>query len=241
MEIDVLLTPTEAVGERVEGRAVAVIDVFRATSCICAAMEAGARQLIPLTSIEECLEMRTKMVGVKNILLGGERKTKKIEGFDIDNSPISYSAPSIKGSTIIMSTTNGTRAINAAAAAGAHSIAIASLLNASAVAAYLGSAGRDIVILCAGRLNRFTMEDALCAGYIVSLINESHTCHLSDIAWTLADAADRYSGDFRVPLRNCAHYNQINGNGLADDVSYCLQRDIFTSVPLTANGIITIV
>lgn len=240
MKLDIVLTPEEASEERLSGRMVAVIDVFRATSCICTAMEHGARRLIPLTSIDECLSLRGKLANDETVLLGGERKTKLIDGFDLDNSPFSYSSDRVSGATIIMSTTNGTRAINTAEHAGAARVAVGAFLNARAVAEYLGSAGLDIAILCAGRHNRFTMEDALCAGYIASVIESQHTCELTDIAWSMADFATRYNEDLRVPLRNCMHYNQIIETGLADDVAFCLQRDVFTSVPFVSDGAILI-
>lgn len=238
MKVDILLTPCDVSAERVAHHCVVVIDVFRATSCICTAMENGAKRLIPLTTIDECLAMRDNLNDKGHILLGGERKTRKIEGFDLDNSPLSYSRSVVEGSTVIMSTTNGTRAINAAAQAGASAIGIACLLNGSAAADFLGGLGRDVAILCAGRHDRFTMEDALCAGYIARLLNERHTCELSDIAWSLADMEARYTDDLRVPLRNCTHYNQILEGGLADDVAFCLQRDIFSYVPRLNSGAI---
>lgn len=237
MEIDILLTPIEVTRERVEGRAVVVIDVFRATSCICAAFNSGAAELIPLTSIDDCLDMRSRLTD-RRVLLGGERKTRKIEGFDLDNSPLSYCDADIKGATIIMSTTNGTRTLNAAEDAFAHTIGIASINNAAAAADFLASQGRDVAIICAGRHNRYTMEDAMCAGYIASLINERHTCHLSDIAWIMADSYTRHKGDMRAALRNSVHYNQIMDGGLADDVAYCLQTDILTNVPILSHGTI---
>lgn len=231
MNVDILFTPLEASADRLAGRAVIVIDVFRATSCICTAMENGAKELIPVTTIDQALALRHTLSGTAKVLLGGERKTKKIEGFDLDNSPISYSRQVVQGAMIVMSTTNGTRALQVAVAAGGARIFVASLLNARAVAQMVGALGLDISILCAGRHDRYTIEDSLCAAMIASIIQEHHTVDFSDSTWATVDFYERYRSDLRVPLRHCAHYNQIIQGGLADDVAYCLNENTMDIVP----------
>ncbi|MEG0602674.1 MAG: 2-phosphosulfolactate phosphatase [Mucinivorans sp.] len=225
MNIDVLLTPLEISPSSIAGRLVIVVDVFRATTCITAAMANGARRLIPVTTIQEALDLRAKMPSVERVLLGGERKTLKIDGFDLDNSPYSYSRQAVEGATIIMTTTNGTRALEGAVQAMASRVVVGSIVNASAVAKVAAESGLDITILCAGRADRYTMEDALGAGMIIHILEASHTVELSDIAYTMLDFYDSHSGDLRGALRHCVHYNFIIAGGLADDVSYCLRAD----------------
>lgn len=231
MKIDVLFTPVELSHQRIEGRVVVVIDVFRATSCIVTAMASGAWRLIPVISVDDAHAMREVLGDGEVVLLGGERHTRLIEGFDLDNSPFSYSPQRVAGATIVMSTTNGTRALRGAVDFGASEVLVGSIVNATAVARAAGSAGRDVAILCAGRKDLFTIEDSLCAGMLVSMIEAEHTAQMSDAAFAMKDFYDRYADNLRVPLRHCAHYNQIMDNGLADDVAYCLTPDLLDVVP----------
>ncbi|MEG1372246.1 MAG: 2-phosphosulfolactate phosphatase [Mucinivorans sp.] len=230
MNIDVLLTPLEISPARVAGRVVVVVDVFRATTCITAAMANGVKRLIPVTTIEEALAMREQLRSTEQVLLGGERRTVKIEGFDLDNSPASYLEPSVVGSTIVMTTTNGTRALNGAVDAGAARVLVGAMVNARAVARAASESGLDITILCAGRADRYTMEDALGAGMIIQALSHDHTVELSDIAYTTLDFYEHHTADLRAALRNCLHYNYIISNGLADDVAYCLRADELAAV-----------
>lgn len=226
-QVDIIGSAAEVTSERVQGCAAVVIDVFRATSVMCTALENGAQCIIPVTTIEECKELKNKMLG-QNVLLGGERKTRLIEGFDLDNSPLKYTPAKVQGSTIIMSTTNGTRTINAASQAS--KLYIGSLLNARAIVRKLIESNLDITIICSGRHDLFTMEDGLCAGLMAAEL-QARGYHLTDFAWTMATLYEQYKENLRIPLRHCRHYNQIVEGGLADDVAYCLQEDIFESTP----------
>ncbi|MEG2318989.1 MAG: 2-phosphosulfolactate phosphatase [Mucinivorans sp.] len=225
--VEVYGSAAEVTPDRVEGCVAVVIDVFRATSVMCTAMENGARRIIPVTSIQECHELQDKL-SPESTLLGGERKTRLIEGFDLDNSPLKYTRQAIEEQTIIMSTTNGTRTINVAQEAA--ELYIGSLLNARAIVRKVIDTQLNVVIICAGRKNFFTMEDGLCAGLMAGeLALEGY--HLGDFAWVMADLYIKYKSNLRVALRHCRHYNQIIDGGLADDVAYCLQEDIFKSTP----------
>lgn len=239
MNIDVLLTPMEIEPDRVSGRVVIVIDVFRATSCICTAIASGAKGVVPATTIEQAMSLKADLCSAHRVLLGGERFTRKIDGFDLDNSPLSYDRDMVEGAMIVMSTTNGTRALNGALAAGAQRVVVGALVNAKAVAKAVGQMGLDVAILCAGRKDHYTMEDALAAGMIASLIQAEHTATLSDIAYTMIDFYDRHKDDLRAVLRHCAHYNHVMDGGLADDVAYCLSTDLLDVVPQFDNGCIT--
>ena len=95
-------------------------------------------------------------------LLGGERNAVKIEGFHLANSPFEYTREVVEGKTIILTTSNGTRAL--IGSRGANNITIASFLNATAVANWLGNEGENVAIVCAGSAESYTLEDALCAG-----------------------------------------------------------------------------
>ncbi len=241
MNVDIILTPIEAEHSRIEGKTVAVIDVFRATSCICTAMECGAKRLIPLTTVEQSVEMRDRLVaGGESVLLGGERKMLRIEGFELDNSPLSYKDKSIKDATIVMSTTNGTRSLELAVGNDASAVFVASMLNAKAASEALWECGRDIVLFCSGRGNRFSVEDTLCAGYIVSLLEQNHTVELSDVAWWAKDVYERYADNLRDAMQHNGHYHRLLSMGMADDVEYCLRRDLYNTVPRVKDGVVVL-
>lgn len=145
MKIDVIGTAAEVSPERVKGRIACVVDVFRATSVISTAMANGARKIIPLTEIQDCIDLRESMLADSShsdddynqkVLLAGERNTVIIEGFDLDNSPRAFTRDVVGGATIIMSTTNGTRALDSARDADA--LFVASLLDAEAACRAMG-------------------------------------------------------------------------------------------------------
>lgn len=237
MRVDVIFTPVEASAARIEGRTVVVIDVFRATSCICAAIENGASRLVPMTTVDQSLAMREKLSATGHrVLLGGERKMVRIDGFELDNSPRSYSADMVGGADVVMTTTNGTRSIELAEKFGACEVLIGSLLNGRAAALRAAESRGDVVLFCSGRQDHFTMEDALCAGYMVGVIVDGWECELSDAAWAMGDLYGRYCDDLRGALRYSEHYSRMLNAGLADDVEYCLQRDIFSTVPRLFGG-----
>ncbi len=237
MNIDIILTPLEVERERMEGKTVAVIDVFRATTCICTAMGNGAKKLIPMTSVDETRKLYEELKPTtEKLIRGGERKMVKIEGFELDNSPVCYTREVCEGATIITSTTNGTRSLQLAENMGASSVFVASLLNAKAAAEVLHKQGKNIVLFCSGRRNRFSIEDALCAGYIASLLDENHTVELSDIAWTIADFYKRHKDDLREPMRHNSHYLRLLDMGLADDIKAALTVDSMTIVPKVVDG-----
>lgn len=242
MNVDVIFTPLEAEPSRIEGRSVVVIDVFRATSCICTALENGASRIIALSTVEQCVEMRSKLAlnDSMKVLLGGERKMVKIDGFDLDNSPASYSKEVVEDATIIMSTTNGTRSIELSVTGGAKNVLVGSMFNATAVAKRLIELGDDVVIFCAGRQDRFSVEDTLCAGYIASLLRSIGGVELRDVAWWVADSYERNIVKVdELMLRN-THYLRMTEIGIQSDALHCLKSDIYNSVPHLDNGVLVI-
>lgn len=227
MKIDVIATAGEVTTERVKGKVACIIDVFRATSVISSAMANGAKQIIPMTEIQDCFSLKEKMLSEnpdQKIILAGERKMVLIEGFELDNSPRSFTHEKIAGATIIMSTTNGTRALNCANQAQA--VFVASMLDAKEVCHQIEQLKLDVVLICAGRNNRFTLEDGLCAGKMANILSSPKN-QLTDMAWVLKDLYIRHKDDIQGALENCFHYHRMMGNGLQEDIEYCLQEDIF--------------
>ena len=234
MRIDVVFTPAE-VGERgLAGRAAAVIDVLRATSTIVEAVANGARRVLPVADMEDALRL-AQTFGRDDVLLCGERRSRKIDGFDLGNSPLEFTSEAVNDKLVIMTTTNGTRALLAGGAA--DRCVVAGFLNISAVAADLVAAERPIVILCAGRENRFSLEDALCAGSLVNALRAQldKRVRLNDAALAAAALERRYRDRLEAVIRRTAAARQIVEAGHAPDIAYCLTRDRHAVVPIMAD------
>lgn len=180
MKIDTYFTPLEVDGSELAEATVVVIDVVRATTTIIEALANGARAIYPTESTEEAVRLASSM-GRDDTLLCGERKGRKVEGFDLGNSPREFDRDTVEGKKLVMTTTNGTRAL-AVGAEGARLLPCA-FTNLGAVAVEV--AGHDhVVIICAGREDRFSLDDALCAGHLIQrMIADTESDHeLNDAA-----------------------------------------------------------
>lgn len=234
MIVDVVLAAGDVTREKVINKNVAVIDVFRATSVIVEALHNKAASIVPVVTVEDALQMCGKFAP-GSVLLGGERNTVKIEGFDLDNSPRAYEEGVVAGKTIIFTTTNGTRALYNAR--GAAAIMVSSFLNFSAVCRELAHDGRDVVVICAGRSDTFTAEDGLCAGAMVGTLALQYGFEMTDIAEVMQNMYATAADDLRGRLSSTTHYRDISARGYDEDIKFCLQRDIYDIVPVyTSKG-----
>jgi 2-phosphosulfolactate phosphatase len=204
-----------------------VVDVLRATSTIVAALAAGARCIYPVTGTDEAIRLASSL-GREDTLLCGERKGHKVPGFDLGNSPLEFTPEGVGGMRLVMSTTNGTRALHAAA--GARRVIAASLLNLEAVTATVRGA-EDLVVVCAGREDRFALEDAVCAGLILEKVLEgSENPRLDDSARAALTLA-------RAIAPDAAFLGGVEGGralleiGMGADVEHCARRDLYAIVP----------
>ena len=218
MRVDVVFTPHEA-GEAPTG---IVIDVIRATSTICQALAAGYERVFCAAETEEAQTLRDSLgEGV----LGGERKAVRIPGFDLGNSPREYLKP--VGETLILSTTNGTRAV-VAAAQRCERVLIASLLNLSAVAAAARNAGDDVLVVCAGVQGTLALDDAFVAGRVVELLGRERTDAAEAATrlvatWSGAEEAFRASKSGRNLMENAPE--------LEADIPFCARESVLDVVP----------
>src|SRR5687768_13350920 len=164
--IDVCLSPDLMHLYPVEDASVVVVDILRATSCMTTAFAHGIESIKTFSGLAECLELRNEQY-----LTAGERDGKKVEGFDLGNSPFEYMNGSVRGRKIAFTTTNGTQAI--AKASSAKDIIIGSFLNLSAVVAYLRKTPNNVLIVCSGWKGKVNLEDTVFAGALVeNLKNE---------------------------------------------------------------------
>ena len=212
MRVHVAFTPSEPLA----GSVGIVVDVMRATSSIAQALASGYRRVLCCREIDEARALRDALgEGV----LGGERMAMKIPGFDLGASPREYLEP--RAETAIFSTTNGTRAI-VAAAAQCRVVLLGSLLNAAAVAAAARETGEDVTVVCAGFQGAFAVDDAYCAGRIVERLGGAPT----DAAVACAVLARAFPRS--LDGLNARTYGPP---GLEEDLAWCSQDDLLGVVP----------
>jgi len=218
VHVDVVFTADEA-GAAPTG---VVIDVIRATSTICQALAAGYARAFCAAEVEEARALRQLR---DDGVLGGERNAVRIPGFDLGNSPREYVEP--VGDTLILSTTNGTRAV-VAASQRCERVFIASLLNLAAVVEAARAAGEDVVVVCAGVQGTLALDDAYVAGRIVELLGWERTDAAEAAArlvttWSGAEEAFRASKSGRNLMENAPE--------LESDIPFCARESVLDVVP----------
>lgn len=218
MRVDVAFTPDEA-GAAPTG---IVIDVIRATSTICQALASGYERVFCTAEVGEAQALREELgEGV----LGGERKAVRIPGFDLGNSPREYLEP--LAGTLVLSTTNGTRAV-VAAAQRSERVLVASLLNLAAVVEEARGAGKDAVVVCAGVQGTLALDDAYVAGRIVELLGWKRT----DASEAAARLAETWSGAEQAFRASKSGRNLLeNAPQLEEDIPFCAQESVLDVVP----------
>lgn len=229
MKLDIIISADNIKEEYLENKIVVVIDMLRATSVIVTALANKAKEVFPILTVEEALKKKEELImnGITP-LLGGERKALKISGFDFSNSPLEYSSDKIQGKSIILSTTNGTRAINLSLKA--EEILIGAIVNAKAIARELKKYNKDVVFINAGTNGQFSMDDFICSGYMISLLCDKDNNELSDIAKT-AKYIYENNTDLISYIKEANHYNVLKSLNLLRDLEYCCQKDIIDIVP----------
>jgi 2-phosphosulfolactate phosphatase len=234
LRVDVLFTPHELGDRRLGGRVVGVIDVLRATSTIVEAVANGARAIYPAADMDDALRL-AQTLGRSDVLLCGERGSRKIEGFDLGNSPPEFTSAAVADKLVVMTTTNGTPALVAGAAA--DRCIVASFSNLTAAATDLAASGKPIVLLCAGREGRFSLDDALCAGSMIRLLRSvaGQTLRMNDAAQAAAGLERRYGSHLRAAVARTSAARQLIDAGHETDIAYCLTRDRHNVVPVMAD------
>ncbi|KYH34346.1 putative 2-phosphosulfolactate phosphatase [Clostridium tepidiprofundi DSM 19306] len=234
MNIDLIVSADVIDKKKIKGKSVVVIDMLRATSVIVTAIKNGCREVIPVLTIDEALSLAQKY---KDIILGGERNAVKIKGFHCSNSPLEYKEDVVKGKRLVITTSNGTRAIRGAS--DGDNIFIGSMLNGKAVAHRLKEVGQDVVIINAGTNGEFSIDDFICSGYIISCLKEclEGNIELTDIASTAYHIYSSHT-DIISFIKYAKHYKTITDLGLKEDLEYCCSKDVTDVVPEYIDGII---
>lgn len=228
--IEVCFTPGEYEYFKGEYDIVVVIDVLRATSAICAAFDNGVKSIIPVSSLEEAMEYKEK-----GYLVGAERKGEIVEGFDFGNSPFSYMREDFKGHDIVLTTTNGTKALNLAN--DAPIVVVGSLLNLDALCHWLEEQEKNTLCLCSGWQDKFNLEDTICAGAICEyLISTGKFTSEED-----SSIASKYlcMSAWVNPLgylKSSSHRRRLKNLNLNEDIKYCLTPNQTDVIPILRDG-----
>jgi 2-phosphosulfolactate phosphatase len=230
MKISVASVPREFAGSQ-PGSAVIVIDVFRASTTIAAALAGGARFVLPVADVEQAMKLAEPYAD-SEVLLGGERECQRIEGFQLGNSPREYTREVVAGKVIVFTTTNGTQAL--AAAKDAAAVLIGSFVNFSAVADAV--AGHDsVTILCAGNNGRLSLEDFACAGGLVNRLAKGES-QLNDAALAARATYKNLKTDLGRTLTATEHALRLAELGFRADLDFALKVDSVPVVPRLNEG-----
>jgi len=230
MRIDLLLSPHQTDDLTLRDKRVVVVDVLRASTTIVTALQNGAKEIIPVASIERAVKISGSLFG-DAILRGGERNGKMIDGFNLGNSPAEYVEEKIKGKVIIFCTTNGSLAIERARYA--RTLYVCGFVNITAVGDAVKKDSSDVTILCAGKSGNLSLEDTICAGMLVRMLSDEKTndVELSDSALSAATLHKSLGRNIHKMVKGTEHGKYLQSIGFGEDLSLCSQIDAFSVVP----------
>ncbi len=212
--IEVCFTPELIHLHEVSGKLVVVVDIFRATSTMVAALSHGVTEILPFADLESCRAMQAH-----GYLIAGERNGLTAPGFELGNSPVAFLEGNYVGKKLAMTTTNGTLAIEKSK--GAAQILIGAFPNLKATATYIQSQNLDVLIHCAGWKGRFNLEDSLYAGALVQALSGSHA-HQEDGALAMGSLFAQEGKNLATYLAQASHAKRLQNHGIEADIDYCL-------------------
>ncbi|MCD2424532.1 2-phosphosulfolactate phosphatase [Niabella pedocola] len=211
---------------------VVVIDVFRATSTIAAALYNGAQYIIPVDSVPKAIEISKSVKGIA----AGERDGKLADGLSHGNSPMEYKRDFIEDQVLVLTTTNGTRLLHMALEQGADDIVTGSFPNLSSVCNYLIAQGKNVVLACAGWKDKFNLEDTLFAGAVISQVKAHFSIHC-DSSFMAEYMYQHNKHDLLGFAKQLTHYHRlVDRFGYIDDIAFCLQENVADVLPLYREG-----
>lgn len=198
---------------------VVIIDVLRATSTIATALFNGAKAIVPVDSVAECIRIGKQIEAIT----AGERDGCVAEGLQYGNSPFEYPESFVKGKTLVLTTTNGTKLLHMALEKGAKEIITGSFPNLDAVCRHLVKKNQPVILACAAWKDKVNIEDTLFAGAVINEIKEYFEvrCDTSQIAHTLYLSAKDDLYEF-MKKHDASHYHRLTQFGLEKDIRYCL-------------------
>ena len=231
-ELSVCLSTSMIQSFDIKDKIIVVVDIFRSTSVICTALSNGVTEVIAVNKIDDV----KPYLNNKNYLVAAERDGKVVEGFKFGNSPLSYiNNPNIIGKKLVLTTTNGTKAINSSL--GADEILIGSFLNLLSLENILKQKNKDCIIYCSGWKGQVCLEDTLFAGCLASRLLNSNSffshCDSVILSKNIYDSAKDNMTSFLIKSSYKERTRELNIN---PDIDFCLSLDKFKDVPTYRNG-----
>lgn len=226
MKVDVCFSPAlYPYYSESNDKIVVIVDIFRATTTMCAALNNGAKAIISVASIEEAQTYKTQ-----GYLVGAERNVKRCDFADFGNSPFEYTKDKVLGKEVVFTTTNGTQAINVAKES--DFLIIGAFSNIDVVTQFCCDKQKDVLILCAGWNNRFNIEDTLFAGALASKLLKKGYKSASDATQVSLDMWEKAQIDMEDYITKTEHIKRLIANNLQDSVGYCLTENTVDIVPV---------
>jgi 2-phosphosulfolactate phosphatase len=221
-KIEVCFSPELIHLHELKSKIVVVVDIFRATSTMVAALANGVEEILPLADLESCQLMKEK-----GFLIGGERNGLTAPGFEMGNSPVAYLQGDYTGRKLAMTTTNGTQAIEKSK--GADQILVGAFPNLQATVSYIQRQDKDVLIHCAGWKGHFNLEDSLYAGALVKALEFTHAA-AEDGALAMRSLFEKEGHDLKGFLSNASHAKRLQNHGIERDIDFCLTLDLYDIV-----------
>ena len=230
--VEICFSPAEYKLYQESFQLIVVIDVLRATSAICTALENGVEKIKPVASVEEARKWMSK-----GFIAAAERNGEIVDGFELGNSPIAYidRAQEFTGQTIVLTTTNGTKAIDIAK--DKNTVVIGALNNLDALTAWLLKRNEDVLILASGWKDKFNLEDTICAGAIADVLIDSGNFIADEDSTVASKFLYRSARDNMFAfLKASSHRRRLRRLNLNEDVKYCLTPNNLTTIPILRDG-----
>lgn len=238
MNINVVMSPTNVDELHFSGKTTVVVDVLRATTTIITALMNGAKEIVPVGSVEFAMKASSNMFGGQTLICG-ERNAKKIDGFNLGNSPLEFTNDVIGGKSLVFFTTNGTKAI--VKAKYSDEVIIASFLNISAVAKYLIELNKPFEILCAGKNNSFCLEDTVFAGKLIAeILTQTEDVELTDSGLASVAIAKAFGKNLKKMFAESEHGKFLIESGFEEDLKYCAKLNVTEDIPVFASSVVKI-
>lgn len=243
MKISIFFTPLGLSSTDIANKPVIVVDILRASTTIIAALANGAKAVVPAGATDEAIRIAQNLER-DTTLLAGERRGERISGFALGNSPLEMRSELVSGKTLVMSTTNGTPAIQAAEAG--NPVVIGAATNFAAVVEHLRplvTEAGELAILCAGREKGFALEDAYAAGRFAQALIVPGTrrrSELNDAAVAALELIKRYGDRWKRAVSSSAAARELARKGFKDDVLAATECDSYDLIPLYADRQVTL-
>jgi len=236
MFIDAILVPEDKLNEdkiKPDCRVV-IIDVLRVCTTIVNALTSGVERIFPTLTVREAFDKKEELlnsgISPDRIILGGERFGIRVEGFDLGNSPREYIPEAIEDKILVLSSTNGTRAMKKSA--GAVAVIIGTFRNARAIADYIEKDDIDTIFYLSGKMGEFSLEDAVGAGMIIDYLVNDADPRLSDSATMCLTLFGQFRNDLLRMFKLSVHGQYLESLGFEEDLVFCAETNVSKIVPI---------